>query len=588
MKKTLTLLFLLVFALSSSGLLFSQNGDDEKFDKALEKYLDALWKFYPTAATVAGFHKYDKELEDMDKGDIEKRHTELDELNQEFITKVNKMEMSPDKQYEHEIILNFIDLELMRHEMLVPWSYNPLFYNEIIANCVRSVLTNGSGNAEEDAKNAAERLKNLPKLLKQAKENLETPPQIYTETAIRQFAGILDFYKTQLPALIDQASASQKSKLQENLTKALPELDAYAAYMSNELLPKSTGNDRLAGAQTRMLRATMMNDLPIQELVARADAEENNIRGEMVLICAAFYKIMDPEFDLNNPPASLADRDQYINVIVSHVMERFKKNHISKDDFFQALQSTAAEIKSFLQEKDLVDLPDHELKYAEMPAEAQGYTWLKLVAPPPYQTSGDYTLQVAPFAEDLGEEQIESLLEEYNNSFFPFYVSRKVYPGTFVPTYTLNQNSTLLTRLFPNFLLVKAWPILLEETMVKTGMNNYDLRQYLYQLKYRLKTVIDFKLDLNIHQAAMQKDQAIAYMTRKGFMTDTEAERNWNRMIMNPGDSVYIYAGLQEILDMEKAYKTKMGDAYSQKEFLAKLLSYGPIPMRLLKQKISQ
>ncbi len=39
---------------------------------------------------------------------------------------------------------------------------------------------------------------------------------------------------------------------------------------------------------------------------------------------------------------------------------------------------------------------------------------------------------------------------------------------------------------------------------------------------------------------------------------------------------------------MEKTYKQKLGDSYTQKEFLAKVLSYGPIPIRKLKSKINE
>ena len=75
MRKTLTVLVILLFSLASSGWLFSQqNEEDQKFQKAVEQYLDALWKFYPTAATLAGYHKYDDKLEDLSKKNLEKRH----------------------------------------------------------------------------------------------------------------------------------------------------------------------------------------------------------------------------------------------------------------------------------------------------------------------------------------------------------------------------------------------------------------------------------------------------------------------------------------------------------------------------------
>jgi uncharacterized protein (DUF885 family) len=86
----------------------------------------------------------------------------------------------------------------------------------------------------------------------------------------------------------------------------------------------------------------------------------------------------------------------------------------------------------------------------------------------------------------------------------------------------------------------------------------------------------------------MTKEQAIQYMTRGGFQSPAEAERKWNSILLKPGDAVYAYVGIQEIWDIEKEYRKDKGDAFSQKEFLQKLLSYGALPIRQLRIKMSQ
>jgi len=587
MRKTLILLVMLVFALGSANVLLSQNKVDEKFQKTVDDYFDALWKFYPSAATAAGFHKYDDKLEDLDDGDIEKRHGQLDELNQALVSEVSKVDLSPELQTEHEMLMNLLDLELVKHEMLLPWAYNPLFYNQIIDNALRGLMTSETANQAELGKNAEKRLKDMLKLLKQARENLDTPPQLYTETAIKQFPGILAFYQNDLPGLIDQKGGSSAAKAKEALNKLMPELQAYQTYLSNELLPKSTGNFRLTTAHNRMMRATLLNDIPVQELAARQKADVNNIRREMLLVCIPFYKIMDPEFNVEQPPSNLTE-EQVKNVVIAHVLDKIKNDHISKEEFLQALQRGKDEIKAFIQEKGLIDLPDADFEFAEMPVEAQGLTWTSLVGPVPYATGGGYTLQVAPFGNSGDEAVIDSLLQEYNNYYLPFYIARKIYPGCFVPTVATAAGATLIQKFSPNRPLIKGWPVFIEEMLVKAGYGNYDLRLRLNQLKYRLKMAIDFVLDLNIHQGGMTKDQAIAYMTRTGFQSEAEAERNWNRIILNPLDSVYTYAGLQELLDMEKTYRQKQGDSFTKKDFLAKVLSYGTIPIRDMKKKINE
>ena len=89
MKKICFVLLVLVFVMSSTVLLTSGQSEDEKFQKFLDSYFDTLWKFYPSLATVQGYHKYDNKLEDMGKGRIEKMHDALDKFNQELVAKID-------------------------------------------------------------------------------------------------------------------------------------------------------------------------------------------------------------------------------------------------------------------------------------------------------------------------------------------------------------------------------------------------------------------------------------------------------------------------------------------------------------------
>jgi uncharacterized protein (DUF885 family) len=222
-----------------------------------------------------------------------------------------------------------------------------------------------------------------------------------------------------------------------------------------------------------------------------------------------------------------------------------------------------------------------------MPLADSGLTWTRFVSPGAYETSEDYICQISQLPESL-EEETTSLLEEYNDFFIHFYTCRKVYPGQFIPFFYARKNPSQIRKMFPNMPLIKGWPIIIEEILMNAGYGNYDLRLRLNQLKYRLKAVMDFNLDFNIHEAGMTKEQAMAYMTRGGFQTAAEAERNWNRIILNPGEASYAYVGLQEFIDMERDYKKLKGEAYNRKEFLQKVLSFGALPLRQLKQKLSQ
>ncbi len=587
MKKIIIPIAVIFFAFLSTGLLLPQeNEEDAKFKKVLDNYLDVLWKFYPTAATMAGYHKYDNKLEDLGNKKIEKRHDALDEFNKKFVAGVDRFKLSPKLQIDHEMIIDALDLELLKHENLVPWEYNPLFYNDIFSNCVRSLFVKGSAPPEQRAKNAADRLKALPKFIKQAKENLKTPPLLLTETAIQQFSGIMDFYQSELPVLIEQAPEANKSKLQANLGKVLPALEDYQNFLQNELLPRSTGNFRMGPqAHTRLLRLTLQNNITMDALIAQANADFINIRREMALVCLPYFRIMYPDINMEQLTAQQGE-EKMRNTTIKGVLDKIKGEHTTKEEFINQIKNYAGEIKDFLTQKELLELPEETLNIELMPLECRGITLSCLVSPGVYETSGSYASQITPLPNGWEEEQTNSFLEEYNNFLLYFWTARKVYPGQSVPTFYTQKYPSIIRNMYPNLPLIKAWPVFMEETLVTSGFGNYDLMLRLNQLKFLLKTVMDFKLELNIHQGGISKEDAIKYMTGSGFQSQTEAERKWNRIILKPGEGAYVYVGYQEILDMQKEYKKERGGSYSHKEFFKKLLSYGALPLRHLKKKI--
>lgn len=587
MRKTAILLLMLAFVVLSTTQLFSQQtAEDEKFKKVQDAYLDAYWKFYPTAATLMGFHNYDDKLEDFKLKNLEKRQDELDAFNKELVVTIDSQRLGPEFKIDHALIVDSLDRDMMQHEMLVPWEYNPMYYNEIFLNCIRGLFIKEFAPLETRAKNAESRLKALEKFIVQAKEDLKNPAEIYTQTAIKQFPTVMNFYRNELPGLIDLTSDDIKAKLQAALAKVIPALEDYQNYLQNELLPKSTGSFRLVEAHARLLRTTYQNNIPVQELAAQAQVDASNIRREMFKACFPLYKIMDPQFDIENPP-NLSE-DQLINSVVSHVLGKIKSDHVEKEEFLDKVKSLAIDIKGFLQENQFADLPADNLEIIAAPPEALQTSWLKFVPPTPYETSGTYTLQIAPFPKDIAEDKLQGLLEEYTNPFLPFWVAGNIYPGCFVPAVQTSPNTSLVKKMFPNQPVLMGWSYQFGEDMVKSGYGNYDLLYRLNQLKFDMRPTVTFVVEFQVHQGTFEKQDAVNYMTRVGFFTESEAERVWEEILLNPLMSTYAYVGLQEYKALEKEYRELKGDSFNKKEFLSEVLRYGPIPFRFLKNRIIQ
>jgi len=591
MRKRIIVVVLGAFLFLGFGWLLSQqNPEDAKFTKTMESYLDEYWKFYPTAGTMVGYTKYNDRLEDLSESAVEKRGLALDGYNKEFVTKIIKDKLSPDFQIDRDLLMDAIDFELLRLDNLVPQQYNPVFYNDIILNCMRSLLVREFGPIEARLKSATERAKQLPGFLRQAKENLKTPPKEYTEAAIKQFSAIADFYKNEIPKIIETVSGDVKTRFQAELEKVIPALWDYQRFLQGDLLGKSTGNFRLgADAHTRLLRLTCQGNLPMQDILAIAKADSVNIRNEMGLIAMPFYRIMYPNQNMEQLSVQYKDKvDQLRTIFIKGVLDKIKVEHATKENYLDRIRASVDDIKAFLTQSKILDVPEENLAVIATPAASRGMLWVRLLSPYPYEPSGRYAAQIHPVPDDWPNDQVQSFLEEYNNYMLTMWTIEKVYPGPFFPAALTRKNPSLLRRLYPNEPLIKGWPIYAEDMFIYAGFGNYDLKLRLNELKLKLRAVIDFQLEISVHQFGLAKEEAIRLMTITGLQTPAEAERKWNQIVLNPGEAAYSYIGYQEILDMEKDYKKLNGDAFSQKEFLKKLVSYGAIPPRALKPKLSQ
>jgi hypothetical protein len=577
MKKTVLTLTVLAFLAFNTGNLLAQ-ADDAKFNKFKDTFWDAYFKLFPTAGTMQGYTKYNDKLEDPSQSTIEKFLESVDVFNQELVTKIDKSKLSPDLQLEHEIMRDFLDLQVLRLEDSLFLIDNPLYYNDLFVNGIRSLVVQNPNSPA-----AAARAKLLPGLIKKAKDNLKTPPQEYTQAAIKQLPAIIDFYKTDLPKLAPGATG-----LEAETPKIVAALEDYQRFLQNDLLPKSTGNFRNPDVHRKALHYLTQGNLSIDlDIVARSKSDYANIRRDMFLVCIPFYKIMYPSVEIEQLGRTKGE-EATREIVIQGVLDKIKSDHVGKDEFIGRISQSAANLKNFIQQTKLLDLPEENLQIEPMPAALVGASWFHLSAPGAFEAQGPYTLYLQPIPADWPADQTNSFLEEHNNYYIDFMTVQRVYPGSFVPTYFTRKDPSAVKRIAANQALLKGWPMFIEEMLIEAGYGNFDLRMRLNQLKLLLKTVIDFQMDMNVHEGTYGKEKVVDYMMRGGFMSQAEAEAHWNQIVLNPGEASLPYIGYQEIVEMERDYRTLKANAFSQKEFIQKILSYGAIPLRTLKTKLAQ
>lgn len=278
---------------------------------------------------------------------------------------------------------------------------------------------------------------------------------------------------------------------------------------------------------------------------------------------------------------------QLENQIIKEVMDSIACDHPAKDQLLTACRQDLKEQEDFVRQKDLVDLTGiNPLEVDWEPEFARGIAIAGLDSPGPLDKNQKSFFRVSPIPEDWTEEQTESYLREYNSYMLKELCIHEAMPGHFVQGFYNNKFPSLLRRIFGNGTFVEGWAVYAERMMIQAGYLNNDPRMELTQLKMYLRAIINAILDYNIHAGYMTQVEAVKFMTEEGFQEQSEAEGKWVRAVLTSTQLSTYFVGFQEIMDLEKAYRQKVGDKFSQKEFNQKLLSCGAPPVRILREII--
>jgi len=162
----------------------------------------------------------------------------------------------------------------------------------------------------------------IPHVIDQAKENLQHPPRVYTETAIEQTEGAINLVRQGLAPLLDGAPQMKKdlAPLQEKTVKALQE---YKEWLQKDLLPRSDGDFRLGADKFRKkLRFALASDLSMEELMKRAQADLHQTQDAIYETALPLYKKYFP----NTNEAAIADKKK----VTAAVLDKLAAEHLAR------------------------------------------------------------------------------------------------------------------------------------------------------------------------------------------------------------------------------------------------------------------
>src|SRR5881296_299352 len=506
--------------LSLSLINASATPQDDEFQKIAHDYIEQYLRSNPEDATELGDHRFDGQLTDYSPEARAKDLTTQKEFRDK-LSSIDGSQLTGANNIDFRILKENIDYQIFQAEELKEAEWNPLVYMQSLANSLYLLVARDFAPPEKRIPNLRQRMEAIPRVIAQAKANLQHPPRVHTETAIEQTQGAINLVREGLAPLLDR-TPEMKNDLAPLQEKTAAALDDYKKWLQNDLLPRSDGNFRLGAEKFRKkLRFALASDLSMEEIMKRAQADLQQTQTAIYETALPLYKKYSPDAD----SATLADKRK----VTAAVLDKLAEQHPDDATVVGYAQKILGEATDFVKQHNLVTVPDVPLDVIAMPEFKRGVAIAYCDSPGPLDKNGKTFFAVAPTPKDWSKERKESFFREYNNYMIRDLTVHEAMPGHYLQLAHANEfhAPTLVRAIFRSGTFIEGWAVYCEQMMADQGYGGPEVK--MQQLKMRLRAICNAIIDQEIHAKNMSEKEAMDLMIKEGFQQEGEAVAKWKR-----------------------------------------------------------
>jgi uncharacterized protein (DUF885 family) len=563
-------------ALSLSIFRANANPKDDEFEKIAKDYVEGFLSSHPENATELGDHRFDDKLSDYSP-DMRNRLLARAKQFREKLKNLNDVsQLSGANQVDVRILRDNIDNEIFELEELREADWDPLAYNQSLANSLYLLVARDFDAPEKRIPNLRKRMEAIPTVIAQAQKNLQHPPRVYTETAIEQAQGAITLVREGLAPLLEQAPQMKKeiAPLQEKTAQAL---EGYKKWLYDDLLVRSDGDFRIGPDKFRKkLRFALASDLSMEEIMQRGQADLKKTQAAIYETAVPLYKKYFPNAD----KAALEDKKK----VTTAVLDKLSEKHPDDNTIVGYAQKIVGEATDFVKKHDLVTVPEKPLDVIVMPEFKRGTGIAYCDSPGPLEQNGKTFFAVEPTPKDWSKERKASFFREYNNYMVRDLTVHEAMPGHYLQLAHANrfQAPTLVRAIFRSGTFIEGWAVYCEQMMAEQGYGGPEVK--MEQLKMRLRVICNAILDQSIHAGNMSEREAMDLMEREGFQQEGEAVAKWKRARLTSAQLSTYFVGVSEHLDLREAAKKKLGNEFNLKKYNDQVISFGSPPVKYVRE----
>jgi len=547
--------------------LFQEEGTvnaTRTFSKIRDEFFDFIIREYPTTATHLGIHNRDTLLTMWSEEDISRRRKELKSFIAQ-LRKIDKRQLSVEDRVDYELLLGNLLTEQKWEEKFQPASSNPGIYMNF---GLYVLLEREFAAAERRARSILSRLRKVPKILEQGKENLKNPPKVYTESAILSARGQVAFLEGPLKSFASRLRGPENEELRRELkdaiTKASDALKSFIKFLELELLPRSTGNYAVGKSFFNfMLKNHHQVEVTADELLAFGKKQIARVKR-----------------NLAETAREISPRKSWEKLV-----DELKKDHPDNDELVSYYAQEMKRARDFVKKKGLVTFPPSEkLKVVPTPDFAKPLIpYAAFIPPAPFEKEkiGIFWVTTAP--KDAPKKKIAEQLEGHPKAGIVVTALHEGYPGHHLQLSISAYHPDKLRHLLGTSVFVEGWALYCEELMWEQGFYD-DPRCRLLQLKDELWRACRVVIDVSLHTGRMSFDDAVRFLVKVARLEEVNAISEVRRYCQSPTQPMSYLLGKVQIQRLLEDYKKARGASFELRRFHDELLSFGSLPIKHIRR----
>jgi uncharacterized protein (DUF885 family) len=563
---------------------------DAGFTAFSGQFVRDLMAFYPEWAIQVGDYSHAASVTVPDAAWRAREQAWL-QRQQQALERFDPARLEPLLRADYGQIANFLKSTQWDRASLREWEWNPALQQSTVsynpASTLDTLLTTDYAPLDARLRTILARLEHVPAFYAAVRASLVRPTREHTQLAIRQNQGALELFGKPLADKVAASglTADEKALFDARSKAARAAIEAHVAWLTElepSLTPDNAASFRLGRERyVQKFAYDIQSGLTIEQLYQRALGAKERLTADMELRAKQLW----PKY-FGKKKAMPKER----NALVGQVIAKVSEKHSKPEKFVDDVRAQIPALEKFVREKDLVDQdPSKALTVRETPAFAstRGVAIASIDAPGPFNPGAPTYYNVNPMS-DFTPERQESFLREYNNWMLQILNIHEAVPGHYTQLIHANRAPSMIKSLLGNGTMIEGWAVYAERMMLENGWGNDEPELWLMLDKFQLRTATNTILDYSVHVLNMSEEDALKLLMQEAFQTETEARGKWRRVQLSSVQLTSYFAGFSEIYEFREQQKEALGDRFSLKDFHNRFLSYGSVPVKVIKSLMAE